>query len=68
MNAALVKETTDKKYAKKYMERHQTLCVTLSKETDADIIAWLEKQPNRSRAVRAVLRRAATLQHKEKST
>ena len=59
MNAALVKTTTDKKYAKKYMERHQTLCVTLSKDDDADIIAWLSKQENRSRAVRALLRKAA---------
>ena len=59
MNRALLKDTTDKKYAKKYMERHQTLCVTLSKTDDADIIAWLDKQPNRSKSVRALLRRAA---------
>lgn len=59
MNPALRKTETDKKYAKKYMERHQTLCVTLSKDDDADIIAWLSKQANRSRSVRALLRKAA---------
>lgn len=59
MNPALIKIATEKKYAQKYMERHQTLCVTLSKTEDADIIKWLSKQPNRSRAVREVLRKAA---------
>lgn len=57
MNEALKKIIVDKKYAAKYMERHQTLCVTLDKEKDADIIHWLGKQKNRSQAVRAVLRK-----------
>lgn len=43
-------------FQKKYMEKHQTLCVTLSKENDKDIIEWLGKQENRSQAVREALR------------
>lgn len=59
MNPELRKTITDKKYAAKYMERHQTLCVTLDKKADSDIIAWLGKQENRSQTVRAILRREA---------
>lgn len=59
MNMDLVKTTPDRKYSAKYMTKHQTLCVTLSKTEDADIIAWLEKQENRSQAVRAVLKAVA---------
>ena len=40
----------------KYMERHMTLCVTLDKEKDADIIRWLDMQDNRSQAVRSVIK------------
>ena len=60
MNSALKKDTIIKKnYAKKYMERHQTLCVTLDKEDDKDIINWLGTLGNRSQAVREILRREA---------
>ena len=44
-------------YSKKYMARHQTMCVTLAKDADADIIAWLEDQENKSVAVREIIRK-----------
>lgn len=58
MNSRLrKKEPSDYRlFQKKYMEKHQTLCVTLSKEEDKDIIEWLGKQDNRSQAVREALR------------
>ena len=59
MNPELRKTVTDKKYAAKYMERHKTLCVTLDKKADADIIQWLGTQENRSQTVREILRREA---------
>ena len=63
MNTDLKKEKVIKnKYAKKYMERHKTLCVTLDNETDKDIIKWLAKQKNRSVTVRQILRTAARLE------
>lgn len=55
MNEAL-KKTPKIDYSARYMERHQTLCVTLDKESDADIINWLQAQQNRSVAVRRALR------------
>ena len=58
MNDELKKKIT-KNSMQKYMERHQTLCVTLDKTEDADIIAWASKQPNRSKAIREVLRKEA---------
>ena len=60
MNNNLKKNEVIKyKYQAKYMERHITLCVTLDKKDDKDIIDWLGKQQNRSRKVRAVLRDVA---------
>lgn len=57
MNTDLVKNPKPNiNYQAKYMERHQTLCVTLDKKTDKDIIDWLGTQENRSQAVRNVLR------------
>lgn len=45
-------------YQKKYMEKHQTLCIHLNKKEDSGIIRWLNKQENKSKAVRAALREA----------
>lgn len=56
MNTALKKDEKHINHQAKYMERHQTLCVTLDKEKDSDLISWLDKQENRSQAVRAALR------------
>ena len=60
MNNDLKKKKAEK-YArqKRYMERHKTLCVTLNKSDDADIIDWLDKQENRSESVREALRKEA---------
>lgn len=66
MNPELKKPVLDKKYSAKYMQRHQTLCVTLDKEEDADIINWLKKQHNRSQSVREILRRIAKNDAKRK--
>lgn len=57
MNNDLVKTKTDYKTSQaKYMERHLTLCVTLDKENDKDIITWLSKQKNKSKIVKTILR------------
>lgn len=56
MNTALKKEKKHINHQAKYMERHQTLCVTLDKKKDADIINWLDKQENRSEAVRSLIK------------
>ena len=56
MNTALKKDEKHINHQAKYMERHQTLCVTLDKEKDADIIGWLDMQDNRSQAVRSVIK------------
>ena len=56
MNTALKKEEKHSNRQAKYMERHVTLCVTLDKEKDADIIGWLDMQDNRSQAVRSVIK------------
>lgn len=66
MNPALEKEKKPKyRNQAKYMERHQTLCVTLDKDVDSDIIGWLKKQENRSKAVRRVLRKEARFSEDE---
>lgn len=56
MNAALKKEEKHNNRQAKYMKRHMTLCVTLDKENDADIIKWLGTQENRSQAVRSLIK------------
>jgi hypothetical protein len=56
MNTDLKKQA---KYQAKYMERHKMLTVNLDKKEDAEIIAWLDKQANRSEAVRKALKEAA---------
>lgn len=48
--------------AKMYMKRHQTMCVTLNKEDDKEIIEWLEKQENRSESIRKALKLFIKLQ------
>lgn len=50
-----------KEYQKKYMGRHKMLCVSLDKEKDKDIIEWLERHENQSRAVRKALRTVMVL-------
>lgn len=55
MNPDLKKPERINKQAR-YMERHKTLCVTLDKKNDADILSWLGSQHNRSQAVRKALR------------
>ena len=68
MNETLKKPIVDyRAFQKKYMERHQTLCVTLSKDNDKDIISWLGKQENRSQAVREALRCQITYEEMTKS-
>lgn len=59
MNYDLKKTISGKSAAARYMERHQTLCVTLDKTEDKEIIAWLKKQPNRSESVRQILKAVA---------
>lgn len=68
MNSELknVRKSINSSYQKKYMERHVTLCVTLDKSKDKDIIDWLKKQENRSVSVRNLLRVVAE-NAKEKS-
>lgn len=53
MNETLKKKP---KYQKRYMEKKRMLCVCLDKETDSDIIAWMDQQESISQAVRKALR------------
>lgn len=47
-----------REHEKEYMKRHKTVCVTLSKERDGDILDWLEESDNKSETIRAALRDA----------
>lgn len=58
MNNKLKKDTKRADYQKKYMEKHRALCINLDKKEDANIIRWLDKQSNKSKAVREALREA----------
>lgn len=53
MNESLKK---NEKYQKRYMRRHKMLTTLLDNEKDQDIINWLNKQENRSEAVREAIR------------
>ena len=53
MNEALKKP---EKYRKKYMNKHKMLTLILNNDRDKDIIEWLDKQENKSAAVRAAIR------------
>lgn len=53
MNIELKK---NEKYQKRYMRKHKMLTSLLDKEKDADIIEWLNKQENRSEAIRQAIR------------
>lgn len=48
-----------REHEKEYMKRHKTVCVTLSKEKDSDILDWLSKKENKSEAIRHALRTAS---------
>lgn len=43
-------------YKKRYMRKHKMLTALLDNEKDADIIEWLNKQENRSEAIRQAIR------------
>lgn len=47
-----------REHEKEYMKRHKTVCVTLSKEKDSDILEWLDEADNKSEVIRAALRDA----------
>ena len=53
MNETLKKKP---KYQKRYMEKKRMLCVCLDKETDSDIIEWMDQQESISQAVRKALK------------
>lgn len=53
MNIELKKNES---YKKRYMRNHKMLTALLDKEKDADIIEWLNKQENRSEAIRQAIR------------
>lgn len=56
MNEALKKP---EKYRKKYMRSHTMIALLLDNERDSDIIEWLNKQRNRSKAIRELIRKEA---------
>lgn len=67
MNEALIKKPPrteaerilqHREHEKEYMKRHKTVCVTLSKERDGDILDWLDEADNKSEVIRAALRDA----------
>ena len=59
MNNKLKKDTKQVEYYKKYHKNHKVVCINLDKQSDKDIIDWLDKHDNRSEAIRKVLREAA---------
>lgn len=54
MNDALKKP---EKYRKRYMRSHKIMTMILDNEKDADILAWLDDKPNKSEAVRELIRK-----------
>ena len=58
MNNKLKKDTKRADYQKKYMEKHVALCIHLEKKEDKEIIRWLNRKANKSKAVREALREA----------
>lgn len=46
----------DEKYRVKYMRRHRMISVCLDRETDSDIIEWLERQHVASKSIKEALR------------
>lgn len=54
MNEALKKP---EKYRKKYMRSHTSISLVLDNKRDSDIIEWLNKQRNRSKAIRELIRK-----------
>lgn len=47
------------KYRKRYMRSHTVISMILDNKKDADIIDWLVKQENRSKAIRQLIRKEA---------
>ena len=45
-----------REYQKKYMGKKKMVSVIFDIKTDKDIISWLEKQENRSEAIRRAIR------------
>lgn len=61
MNNKLKKDTEKRvgyAYQKLYMKDHTKVCITLDNKEDADIISWVKKQTNRSKAIRDLIRKA----------
>lgn len=54
MNVSSKKYAYDTQYAK---EKLQQIKFTLNKEHDADLIAWLDKQPNKQGYIKQLIRR-----------
>lgn len=46
----------DEKYRVKYMRKHRMISVCLDRETDSDIIEWLERQHVISKSIKEALR------------
>ena len=54
MKTAENKYNYDRQYAK---EKMQQVKLTLNKGTDADLLAWLEKQPNKQGYIKTLIRK-----------
>lgn len=44
-------------YQKKYLKKKRMITILLDNKKDADIISWMERQENKSDAIREVLRK-----------
>ena len=51
----VIEKAKQAEYQAKYMKRHQMVTFNLDKKEDAKIIKWLNKQGNKSKAIRAAL-------------
>lgn len=54
----LMKTYDFKGYQAKYRSKNKAYCFNLNSDRDKDIIAWLDKQENKSQAISKALRKA----------
>ena len=54
MKTPISKYEYDRQYAK---DKMQQVKLTLNKSTDGDLLAWLEKQPNKQGYIKALIRK-----------
>lgn len=52
----MAEKSTYEAAQKRYREKLQSVTLRLRKDRDADLIAWLDRQPNKQEALRVLIR------------